>query len=620
MSGLDPIVIDFGLLIIGAMVLGGVAFLFRQPLILAYIAAGILLGGAGFGLIHNQDYLYSVASQLGIAMLLFVVGLELSIKKMFEVRKVVTFGTLAKSLLMMIAGMFAAYFLGFTFMEGIYIGLSLAFASTLLVVKMIGEKSQIDTIAGRIMVGSLVFEDILVIVAISFLGVVAGVEPTGVVKWFISLPGVSLFPYIQNIALLVGAILLFVLAYLTNRFIARHLFRLFSPSVEMLFVTSLGFLFISAFIAGELGFSTAIGAFIAGVIVANTDHYLDVLGRVKTLATFFALLFFATLGFKVSFNSFTSLLIPILVFTLIVVILKPIMIGIMVGLFGYDKRTSISVALHMSQISEFSLILITFGIQFKHVREELLTIIIFVLLFTFIISSYYSNYSNAITNWLQRRFKSLAPDQKQLAEAIAQEHATVVVYGVENIDDKLLKDIVSTGKAIVVDPDPVNVDYLRAAGIPCMLGQLGNEEVLEKLDIHHIKIVISTVDDYEENLFVTEHIRRVDPTTVFVAPAAKVKQALSLYEHGATYVLVTSFFEDATLQLILGTDNHAQLAKLREAQLSRLKKTASRRHGAIDIDHFVAELANQPFKAGKKAFEQTTKFGDHIVRKMSRKK
>ncbi len=132
MAGLTGPVIDFGLLIIGAMILGGVALFFRQPVILAYIAAGILLGGEGFGLIHDPQYLYEISSELGIAMLLFVVGLELSIKKMLEVRNVVTFGVIAQSLIFVIIGMFAGYGLGFTLMESVYLGLVIAFGSSVI--------------------------------------------------------------------------------------------------------------------------------------------------------------------------------------------------------------------------------------------------------------------------------------------------------------------------------------------------------------------------------------------------------------------------------------------------------------------------------------------------------
>jgi Kef-type K+ transport system membrane component KefB/Trk K+ transport system NAD-binding subunit len=604
------------------MVLGGIAYVLRQPLILAYIAAGIILGAQGLGLIHDPTYLYDVSSELGIAMLLFVVGLELSIKKMLEVRAVVTFGTLAQSLILVIIGMFAGYFLGFSFLVSVYLGLAIAFASTLLLVKTLGEKHQVDTLHGRIIIGSLVFEDILVIITISVLGVVAGVEPTGFVSWFIGLPGVSLVPYIQNIALVIGALLLLALAYLLNRYIARYLFRFFSHSSEMLFVSALGFLFVIAFAAAELGFSVAIGAFVAGVIVANTDYYLDILGRVKTLATFFALLFFATLGFKVTFDDFTSLIIPILVITAIVVIIKPIVVGFMVRLFGYDKRTSILSGLHMSQISEFSLILMAFGIKFGHVSEEVLTITIMVLLLSFAISMYYMKYSHGITTWLQRRFRSLAPDADFMPE-VAIQHATAVVYGVEHLDELFLDRVKKEhGSMVVVDPDPENLGYVRQRQLPIIVGTLSNEEVLEKLPVDKLELVLSTIPDFEENLQVVEHIRKHNARCVIVVSTGRIKEALALYRHGATYVHVASYMHDPVVQQAILHTDIAKLASARKAHVERLTGISMRKHGAVDIEDFLSSLADQHLSAGKRALDKTmpsVSDVDKFIKKMKKK-
>jgi Kef-type K+ transport system membrane component KefB len=607
MSGIAVPIIDFGLLIIAAMILGGVALMFRQPLILAYIVAGILLGSQGLGLIHDEQYLYEFSSELGIAMLLFVVGLELSIKKMMEVRKVVTFGVIAQSILFVIIGMFVGYMLDFTLMESIYIGLTIAFASTLLIVKALGEKHQVDTLAGRILIGSLVFEDILVIVTISILGVMAGVEPTGFVSWVTHLPGVSLIPYIQNIALFFGALLLFGFAYLLNRWVARYLFRFFSQSAEMLFVSALGFLFILAFIAGELGFSVAIGAFIAGVIVANTDYYLDVLGKVKTLATFFALLFFATLGFKVTFENFMSLLIPVVVISLVVAVIKPLIVGMMVRFFEYDKNTSIMTGLHMAQISEFGLILITFGIKFKHVREELLTITILVLLVTFTISMYYMNYAHAISSFLQRKFKFLAPDHNYMPE-IAIKHADTVLYGAEHVDDQFITDICAKRPHfLVIDPDPDTVQFIRERNVPVIIGSLSNEEVLEKLPMDKLEILISTIPDVEEGMLICDHIRKHSKKTILILTTRSMREALTLYHHGASYVHVADFTEDTAVRTILADMDQAKIDQLRKQHIDKLSKIVARAHRTVDIEDFVSSLADQHITAGRRAIERTTK-------------
>lgn len=624
MAGLAGPIIDFGFLIIAAMILGGVALMFRQPLILAYIAAGILLGSQGLGLIHDEQYLYEISSELGIAMLLFVVGLELSMKKMMDVRRVVTFGVLAQAIIFVISGMFIGYALEFTLIESIYVGLAIAFASTLLIIKALGEKHMIDTLAGRIMIGSLVFEDILVIVTISILGVMAGAEPTGFVSWITSLPGVSLIPYIGNIALVFGAVLLLGTAYLLNRYVARYLFRYFSQSAEMLFVSALGFLFVVAFLAGELGFSVAIGAFMAGVIVANTDYYIEVLGRVRTLATFFALLFFATLGFKVTFDNFTSLLMPVLLITAAAVVLKPIVVGLMVRLFGYDKRTAIFVGLHMAQISEFSLILIAFGIKFGHVREQLLTVTILVLLLSFVICMYYMKYSQSIIQFLQRRFRALAPEDDELVQSVAVQQADAVLYGVEHLDEQFINEVRATRYTVVfVDPDPQSLDYVRQKGLPTLAGSLSNEEVLEKLPVENLQLIISTVPDYEESLFLLDHVRKHNKTAVLILSTRSMAEALSLYEHGASYVHVANLVEDHVVQTYLMGADAVKLEQLRKGHIERLARIVARGSKTVDIEDFMAVLAEQPFEVGKSVLKRTSKHFEEVdkfVKNMGKKK
>lgn len=614
MAAFPPEVLGLGLIIIGGMILGGIATLFRQPLILAYIAIGVVLGSHGLGIIpaETQIILSDLSSELGIAFLLFVVGLELSFKKLLEVKHVVTFGTIATTIVLFIIGLFAAYFMGFPFMEGVYIGLILAFSSTLIVIKTLGDKNQVDTLAGRIMIGTLVLQDILVIIAVSILSVIAGAEPTGLVRWFVSLPGVNMIPWIQNLAVLVGAFLLGIIALVLNRYVARYLFRFFSHSIELLFVSSLGFFFMLSFAAIQLGFSISIGAFISGIIIANTDYYLEILNKIRTLAVFFSVLFFAALGFQVSFESFTQLLIPLAVLCGLTLFIKPIITGIIIVLFGYDKRTAILTSIHMSQLSEFSLILVASGLVLGHVTSQFVTITILSLLVTMTVSSYFMKYSAGIMNFLQRRFKSLAPDEQTIAEKIAIEHASVIVYGVEHIDEQLLLNITKTHHTLVIDPDPAEIDYLRSKNMPCMLGSLGNDEILEKLNFKQVKIVVSSVTDFEENLYVATHVRKHAPDTVLVLQAHNAKEALDLYRHGASYVMITSIVDDITVQNLLFTPDKVNLSDLKKRHTDRLVLLTSRKASAVDIDQFMAALAEQQFRPVKRAFSTTKPVFDEV--------
>lgn len=606
-SGVPPEVLGVGLLIVGGMLLGSLAVFFRQPLILAYIVVGAILAYFGVVDVASQRILAGLAGDLGIAFLLFVVGLELSFKKILEVKSVVTFGTVATCVLMFILGLFAGYFMGRTFIESVYFGLVLAFSSTLLVVKTLGEKGMVDTLPGRIMIGTLVFQDILVILAVSVLAILAGAEPTGFVSWVVTLPVISLVPFIDKLAILFGAILLFGLAYFTNRYIARYLFRFFANNSELLFVSSVGFFFALSFIAFELGFSLAIGAFISGVIIANTDVYLEVLGKIRTLAAFFSVLFFATLGFSLTFENFTTLLVPILVISVFTLLLKPVLTAVIVRMFGYDQRTSAMVGVHMSQVSEFSLILVAVGIAYGQVAADLLTITVLTLLITMTVSSYAMKYTTGVLRTVQRLFPRLQTDELTINK-VAIEHASVVVYGIEHVDEALLENISKHHEhMIVIDPDPANIEYLRKRNVPSVLGSLANEEILERVHFKHLKILLSTVPDFEENLLVTAHVRKANKDALIVVPARKIKEALQLYEHGASYVLVTSFLDDHAVQSILFNPDKERLPEIRGKHIERLMAISARRQGAVDIEDFMAALTDQPLRAGREAFQRRAK-------------
>jgi hypothetical protein len=276
-------------------------------------------------------------------------------------------------------------------------------------------------------------------------------------------------------------------------------------------------------------------------------------------------------------------------------VVKPLVIAFMVRLFGYDKTTAITVGLHMAQVSEFGLLLLAFGISYGHVRPEILTVVILVLLITFTTSTYYAKYSARITAWLQRRFRSLAPDADTIPE-VALQHADSVLYGVEHIDEEFITRIrKARPHLLVIDPDPQSIAYARDRGLPVIVGSLGNEEVLEKIPVENLRLVIATIPDYEQNLFIIDHLRKHNPSCTIVVSTQSMHEALDLYARGASYVHVASLIDDVALTEILGSSSAQRLERLRKQHVDRLGRiTARAPTSAVDIDAFVAHVTREP--------------------------
>ena len=324
---MENIFFDIGLIIIVATIVGYLARLLKQPLIPAYILTGLIIGPI-LGLVEDSNVILTL-SEIGIAFLLFVVGLELNLKKLKDVASIAIFGGLMQFILLFISGFLIAIILGFVKTESVYIALIVAFSSTMVVVKILSDKRELDTLHGRIIIGFLLMQDLIAIIALSILTTLNNFSMA-----------------ILVIALLKGIILLSV-AVIASKFILPSLFRFAAKSQELLFLMALTTCFSFCIFANYIGqimmyffslpffenvilgnvlellkpgFSIAIGAFIAGVSIANLPYNVEIIGKVKPLKDFFATIFFVSLGLELLLGEMHTILVPLIIFTLFVII------------------------------------------------------------------------------------------------------------------------------------------------------------------------------------------------------------------------------------------------------------------------------------------------------------
>jgi len=366
------IFLEIGIMIIIATVGGYLTHALRQPLIPAYILTGIIIGPV-LGLIKTSVVIETL-SLTGIAFLLFIVGLELSFKKLKDIGKIATIGGTVQVGLTFLFGFVIAMLFGLKNIEGIYIGIILAFSSTMVVIKLLSDKKELGTLHGKIIIGFLLMQDLFAIIALSMLATVNGA----------ALPAIG-FAFAK-------AAILLVIALLSSKFIFPTLFKHAAKSQELLFLVALSICFAFSLLFSWAGFSIAIGAFVAGVCLANLPYNIEIIAKVRSLRDFFATIFFVALGINLVIADISKIALLLIVLTIFIILIKPIIFMFISSFFGYTKRTSFLTSISLAQVSEFSLILVAQGLLLGHVSNEIYTLIVLLAIITIGITSYFVKY------------------------------------------------------------------------------------------------------------------------------------------------------------------------------------------------------------------------------------
>jgi len=555
------VVIEIGMILIFATILAFIVRLFKQPLTPAYILAGLIMGPLGLGLIKDPESIKAL-SEFGIAFLLFAVGLEINIKKLKDIGLVASLGGLIQVVIMYFLGFAISLRLGFSNFEAIILGIVLAFSSTMIVIKLLSDSEQLDTLHGRIVLGILLVQDLLIIIVLSLLATAENFSPILVL-----------------FALSKGAIL-FIVAYLASKFVFPKLFAFAARSKELLFLTSLTILFIFAIFAHYLSFSVAIGAFVSGVALANLPYHFDIIGKVNQLKSFFATLFFVSLGMQLTTIS-SEFMIRILWLVLAIVIVKPILIYLTVSLFGYEKRTAFFSGLSLGQVSEFALILIVMPFVVGAISQEVFSTIILLTIITMILTSYLLEFQYSIYLFFSPALtfiEKILPVKKRM---ILEYHPRgkkidVLLIGKHRMGSIFYSTLKKLRKKVMVlDNNPDVIKELLNDKIACAYGNMANREVLDKIKVKPLKTVISTVPNTRDNLFLVRYMKNKNQKINMIVTANHVHQAKRLYAAGADYVI---------LPHIISGEKVASMLKKSTRNKKYFKNTKSKNMKHLDLN------------------------------------
>jgi Kef-type K+ transport system membrane component KefB len=476
-----------------ATVIGFIATRARQPLIVAFIAVGIIVGPSVLGWVDDTEQL-ELFAEIGVAVLLFLVGLKLDIRLVRTTGRVAVITGLGQVVFTSAVGFALALLLGMSATTAIYVAVALTFSSTIIIVKLLSDKRELDELHGRIALGFLIVQDIvvvLVMITLSSFGADRGDNLT------------------TDIALVVlkGAAFLGSLAIAMRWVLPRFLVPI-ARSRELLIVAAVSWAVALAAVSDWLGFSTEVGAFLAGFALASTPFRESIASSLTGLRDFLLLFFFIELGAKLNFGEIGGQIPAAIVLSLFVLVGNPLIVLVIMGIMGYPKRVSFLSGLAVAQISEFSLILVALGLQLGHIGGETVGLVTLVGMVTIGLSTYLILYSNWFFDRLEpflSVFERTPPTHT--AEAHTPEPADVILYGTGRFGRHLTQRLIREGHhVLVVDWDP-HATRLTDDGSRIMFGDAEDPEFPSVLPLGSARWVVSTIARADANRVLVDSLR-----------------------------------------------------------------------------------------------------------------
>ncbi|MBI2021609.1 cation:proton antiporter [Candidatus Daviesbacteria bacterium] len=509
--------------------IGYVVLRLKLPLVVAYLLAGLVLSLVAL-FDPNNSLVLEILPEIGIAFVLFLIGMELDLREIKALGVPIITAALGQIIISTFAGYAIAGALGFTQTESFYLGLGIAFSSTVVVIKMLLEKRDLASLYGKLSVGILLVEDLVAIAVLMSISVSNSALHLGLQQ---SLP---------LLAIIVKATGLFLLTFFLSRYVLERIFDSVAKNVELLFLTAITWCFIFTSLAITLGFSVVIGAFLAGVALASSPYHLQIQGKIKPLRDFFVTLFFVYLGTQAKLDDLFKYWPAIIILTLFTLLAKPLIYLLILGIFGFRKHTMFQTALNLSQVSEFSLVVMLVGLKMNLISSPVLSVIAVVAVLSIILSSIMIAYSKRLyivfaplIRFFEHKSKIHVLELK--IEETLQDH--VIVIGAHRVGGPVVRFLSrSEIPFMVMDFNPHVVEALREKGIKVVYGDVGDPEVLDSLQLQNAKLIICTATDMGDNEILLEECKRKKVRAKVVCRALDHDHADALKALGADYVIL----------------------------------------------------------------------------------
>lgn len=497
--------------------------LLRQPLVVAYIVAGLVAGPLFLNLVNGGKGFFETFAKFGIVLLLFIVGLSLNFHYIKRLGKSVLLGELFRFVITVSLGIFLMKIMHFGLLPSVFISIAISFSSTIIVVKLLSEKRDLETLYGRYSEGLLLLQDVIAVVILIFLNTSHLNNNT----WY------------QNL-LITGSkgVLLAALVFLMAKHMLPYIMDKVARSSELMFIFTIAWCFGVASLIYWAGFSIEIGAIIAGISLGASPYQSEISSRVRPLRDFFIVLFFILLGSELRFADVRVIFVPALVLSFFVIIADPLILYFVMRSMKYTRRSAVLAGVTAAQVSEFGFILVFKGQELGYLQGPELALLTVIALITIIISSYFITYNEQIYHFLMPFLNKFGKDKRQ-PEPDEKIDYPVWVIGYHRIGWKVCEALSEKKvKFAVVDFNPDAIQKLKRRGIPCFFGDIGDVEFLESLFLNKAKMIIMTIPEADDQKTLITYVRRINDKAIIIANLYQNHFLDDLYEVGASYVMM----------------------------------------------------------------------------------
>lgn len=477
---------EVAVLLVIAAAIGLFGILLRQPLIVSFIAVGLIAGPSALDVVHS-DAQIDLLSELGIAVLLFLVGIKLDVKLIRSLGKVALLTGLGQVLFTSVFGYLIGLVLGLGHVTSLYVAVALTFSSTIIIVKLLSDKREIDSLHGQIALGFLIVQDLVVVLAMIVLSAI-GIGAAGDADH----GGGSVPMVLASGLAMVAVVILFV------RYVASPLTERLARAPELLVIFAIAMAAMFAAAGDIVGLGKEVGGLLAGVALASTPYRETIAARLAPLRDFLLLFFFIALGSSLDLSLLGAHVVGAIVFSLFVLIGNPLIVLAIMGAMGYRKRTGFLAGLTVAQISEFSLIFVAMGVTLGHVQEDALGLVTMVGLVTIAASTYMITYSHQLFALFEPLLGLFERKETPREPSEAEEHSQcgykVIVFGLGRFGTAIGMRLHKHGiKVLGVDFNPLAVRRWRELGLDTEFGDATDPEFVNDLPLSNVEWVVATV-------------------------------------------------------------------------------------------------------------------------------
>jgi len=522
--------------------------LVRQPLIIGYILTGVIVGPFAFHILKSASTIETF-SNIGIALLLFIIGLGLNPKVIKEVGKIAGLVGTIEVFVISIAGWFVGRLVGLSFRQSVFLGVALSFSSTIIVLKLLSDKKEQNRLYGKITIGILIIQDVFAAIALLFVTSQGHNHNLSI----------SSLGWLAFKGLSVTILLLLVGTKIIPKF---HKF--ISSNSEFLFLFAIGWGFGCAALFQQIGFSLEIGALLAGFSLAGLPFVQEISSRLKPLRDFFIIVFFISLGSRLTLTGFGANLKLLILSCIVVIVLKPLLVMLTISFAGYTKQTSFKTAISLGQVSEFALVLILLGSTSGIIPKNVVNVITITALATIAWSAYAINYSDFFYRVFKKPLGFLERGVLKKDRILADHQYDLILFGYKKGGQEFIRLFQELAKKfVVVDYDPEVIELMDHQHMNSIFGDATDIELLDEIGIEKAKLVVSMITDNSVNIFLVKLIYKINPKSIVIVHAENVEEATELYELGATYVVMPHY---------IGNENIGAFIKNSELKKSEFVK------------------------------------------------